>query len=85
MPQVQSGAALLIDEDELTGEVILGRIATLVKDPAALARMSAAAGTSTTRGAAETVATVVLAVGKRASGAGQAGPAGGSPGVGGER
>jgi UDP-N-acetylglucosamine--N-acetylmuramyl-(pentapeptide) pyrophosphoryl-undecaprenol N-acetylglucosamine transferase len=61
LPQVHSGAALLIDEADLTPAVILERIATLVKDPQALARMSAAAGTSSTRGAAETVATVVLA------------------------
>ena len=61
VPQVQSGAALLIDEDDLTPAVILDRIAKLVKDPQALARMSAAAGTSTTLNAAETVATVVLA------------------------
>lgn len=61
LPEVQSGAALLIDEDDLTPDVIVERIATLVKDPQALARMSAAAGTSTTRGAADTVATVVLA------------------------
>ena len=61
VPQVQSGAALLIDEDDLTPAVILDRIATLVQDPQALARMSGAAGTSSTRNAAETVATVVLA------------------------
>ncbi len=83
VPQVQSGAALLIDEDELTPEVILDRIATLVTDPAALARMSAAAGTSSTPGAAETIATIVLALARGASGTGDAGPTGGSRRAGG--
>ena len=71
VPQVQSGAALLIDEDELTAAVIMDRIATLVKDPATLARMSAAADTSSTQNAAETVAAVVLAGSRAAAGPGR--------------
>ena len=61
LPQVQSGAAVLIDENDLTPAVIRDRIAGLVLDRPALDAMSAAAGTSSTRGAAETVATAVLA------------------------
>lgn len=72
VPQVQAGAALLIDEDDLTPSVILDRIATLVKDRPALHRMAAAAGTSSSRDAAETVATVVLALAGGAGGADRA-------------
>jgi UDP-N-acetylglucosamine--N-acetylmuramyl-(pentapeptide) pyrophosphoryl-undecaprenol N-acetylglucosamine transferase len=61
IPQVQAGAAVLIDEDDLTPAVIRDRIAALVKDRAALDAMSTAAGTSSTRGAAEAVAAAVLA------------------------
>ncbi len=66
--QVQSGAALIIDEDDLSGATILARIVPLVKDPAALAGMTAAAGSSATANADEVLARIVLMVarGKRA-------------------
>jgi len=59
--QVQAGAAILLDEAELTGRVILDRIVPLVTDPAALAAMRSAAGSSTTLDADRTVAQIVLA------------------------
>ena len=59
-PQVQAGAALLVDEEDLTGSVILDRIVPLVKDRGALSRMSEAAGRSTTQDAAEVLARIVL-------------------------
>jgi UDP-N-acetylglucosamine--N-acetylmuramyl-(pentapeptide) pyrophosphoryl-undecaprenol N-acetylglucosamine transferase len=63
--QVQSGAALIIDEDDLTGATILARIVPLVKDREALAKMSAAAGTSATANADEVLARIVLMVAGR--------------------
>lgn len=73
LPQVQSGAALLIEGDDLTGPTILDRIVPLVKDRSALARMSAAAGSSSTLDADEAVARIVLqvAAGKTAGAAGK--------------
>jgi UDP-N-acetylglucosamine--N-acetylmuramyl-(pentapeptide) pyrophosphoryl-undecaprenol N-acetylglucosamine transferase len=62
LPQVQSGAALLIEEEDLTGPTILHRIVSLVKDHSALARMSAAAASSVTLNADEALARIVLQV-----------------------
>lgn len=59
--QAQSGAALILAEDDLTAATILGRIVPLVKDRAALAKMSAAAGGSATLDADEVLARIVLA------------------------
>ena len=63
--QVQAGAALIIDEDDLTGATILDRIVPLVKDRGALAKMSAAAGNSATANADEVLARIVLMVAGR--------------------
>ena len=73
LPQVRAGAALIVDEDELTDRVILERIVPLVKDPEALARMTAAAGSSPTRDAAGAIATIVLALAARTGGRGPRG------------
>lgn len=61
-PQVESGSALMIDEKVLDGAAILDRIVPLVKDSAALQKMTAAAGVSSTRGADELIARIVLMV-----------------------
>lgn len=60
VPQVRSGAALIIDEDDLTSTAILERIVPLVKDPERLAKMSAAAGSSATLDADDVIARMVL-------------------------
>ena len=60
VPQADSGAAVIIAEDDLTSAVILGKIVPLVKDPAALAAMSAAASTSSTQDADRVIARIVL-------------------------
>ncbi|MET3807027.1 UDP-N-acetylglucosamine--N-acetylmuramyl-(pentapeptide) pyrophosphoryl-undecaprenol N-acetylglucosamine transferase [Nakamurella sp. UYEF19] len=74
VPQVESGAALTIDEDELTGRAILDRIVPLVKDPDRLAKMSAAANTSSTLDADDVIARLVLgAAGRRDPGAPRSG------------
>ncbi len=62
MPQVDSGAALIIDENDLTPATIIEQIVPLVKDRQALARMTAAAGTSSAKGADELIARIVLMV-----------------------
>ena len=58
----KAGAALIIADDELTGATILDRIVPLVKNRAALAEMTAAAGGSATQNADELLARIVLAV-----------------------
>jgi UDP-N-acetylglucosamine--N-acetylmuramyl-(pentapeptide) pyrophosphoryl-undecaprenol N-acetylglucosamine transferase len=68
IPQVQSGAAVLIDEDDLTGRTILDRIVPLVKDRKALEKMSAAAGSSPTLDADEVIARIVLKAAARGGG-----------------
>ncbi|WP_172832381.1 UDP-N-acetylglucosamine--N-acetylmuramyl-(pentapeptide) pyrophosphoryl-undecaprenol N-acetylglucosamine transferase [Nakamurella panacisegetis] len=60
VPQAQSGAAVIISEDELTPAAILDRIVPLVKDRSALAAMSAAASTSSTQDADRVIAGIVL-------------------------
>ncbi len=61
VPQVQTGAARLIDEKDLNASAILDSIVPLVTDPAALQAMSDAAATSPTLDAATVLATIVLA------------------------
>lgn len=58
--QVESGAAVIIDEDELTSAVILSRIVPLVKDRDARAKMAAAASSSSTQDADRVIAQIVL-------------------------
>ncbi len=65
VPQVESGAALIIDEQDLTGPVILDRIVPLVKDRAALAKMSAAADGSQRLDAAAVLARLALGTAAR--------------------
>jgi UDP-N-acetylglucosamine--N-acetylmuramyl-(pentapeptide) pyrophosphoryl-undecaprenol N-acetylglucosamine transferase len=62
VPAVQSGAALVIDQDDLSAAVILERIVPLVKDREALLRMHAAAAGSTAQHADEVLARIVLTV-----------------------
>ncbi len=79
VPQVDSGAALMIDQDELSGRLILDRIVPLVKDRDALARMSTAAGSSSTLDADTVIAGMVLAAARTHVGP-TAGPGHGGPG-----
>ena len=60
VPQVESGAAVIIPEDELSAAAILDRIVPLVKDPGALAAMTAAASSSSTQDADRVIARMVL-------------------------
>ncbi len=62
----QSGAAVIIDQDDLTPAVILERIVPLVKDREALAKMHAAAAGSQGQNADELLARIVLTVADRA-------------------
>jgi UDP-N-acetylglucosamine--N-acetylmuramyl-(pentapeptide) pyrophosphoryl-undecaprenol N-acetylglucosamine transferase len=62
LPQVDAGAALIIEEKTLRPKTIIEQILPLVKDGQALARMRAAAGTSSTKGADELIARIVLMV-----------------------
>ncbi|MTD16511.1 undecaprenyldiphospho-muramoylpentapeptide beta-N-acetylglucosaminyltransferase [Nakamurella sp. YIM 132087] len=68
LPQVQSGAARLIDEEALTGEAVLDTIVPLVKDPQALTAMSEAAAGSETAHADEVLARIALAAARRRRG-----------------
>ena len=60
IPQVQAGAAVIIDEKDLTARTILDRIVPLVQDRDALAAMTAAAGSSSTLDADDAIARIVL-------------------------
>lgn len=60
-PQVASGAAVVIPEEELTGEKVLTTIVPLVKNGAALAAMAKAAAGHDLSHADEVLARVVLA------------------------
>lgn len=62
MPQVESGAALIIDENDFTPATIMEQVVPLVKNRPALAAMTAAAATGSTKGADELIARIVLMV-----------------------
>jgi len=67
LTQVASGAAQLVDEEQLSVELIRERIIPLVKDRQRLLAMTAAAGASSTSGADEVIAKIVRdAAGRRA-------------------
>ena len=64
VPQVESGAAAMIAEAELTPDVVMSRIVPLVKDPTALAKMERAAERTETH-ADEVMARIALAAARK--------------------
>ena len=62
----QSGAAIIVDQADLTAAAIIERIIPLVKDREALAKMHAAAAGGQAQNADELLARIVLTVGHRA-------------------